>query len=109
VGGLAGIGILAALVVWFVMKKKRSKVAPSSAFLNNYTPPNNYPKYEPPPVTPGPLSPLSPPQMTYNPSDPSTFPSAFDDPSIGGTTAYPQTLYDPHAPRRGQYSGAAEV
>lgn len=105
VGGLAGLGIIAALVVWFVMKKKRSKVAPSSAFINNYPPQNNYPKYEHPPASPGPFG---PPQVVYNPSDPSTFPTAIHDSSFIGTTPYPQALHDPRGPR-GQYSGAPEV
>ncbi|KAF9652324.1 hypothetical protein BDM02DRAFT_3109322 [Thelephora ganbajun] len=106
VGGLAGLGIFAAIVIWFIMKKKRSEVAPSSAFINSYQQENNYPKYEHPPASPGLFG---PPQMMYNPSDPSTFPSALHDPSVGGSTAYPQTLYDLHTQRRGQYSGAPEV
>lgn len=106
VGGLAALGVLAALAVWFFMKKKRSKVPPSSAFVNGYqtsTDPDHL-KYDHPPVSAGPST---PPPVMYNPSDPSTFPTALHDPSIG--TGYPQTLYDPHAPRRGQYSGAPEI
>ena len=97
VGGLAGVGILAALAVWFIMKKKRSKVAPSSAFLNSYQSSNkfNHPNHEPPPPPTGPSSPSS---MVYSPSDPSMF-----------SSAYPQTTYDTLAPRRGGYSGAPEV
>lgn len=103
VGGLAGIGILALLAVWFIMKRKRSKVAPSSAFTNNNQPQSpSYPKYEAPSVSPGPLT---PPPMVYNPADPSTFPTAFHDPSIVRTTNYPQDS----VPMRGQYRGAAEV
>ena len=110
VGGLAVLGLIAAVVTWFVMKKKRARSAPPSNFNAGYPPPDNYPKYEHPPVSPGAISPISPTQMVYNPSDPSTFPTAVHDPSIGnGTSAYPQTLYDPHAARRGQYSGAPEV
>jgi len=110
VGGLAGLGIITALVVWFIMKRKRSKVAPSGAFMNSrQTPSNyNYPTYEPPPVS---ARPLSSPQLVYNPSDPSTFPTMLHDPPAGGAPGYPhpQTLYDPHAPRKGQYSGVPEV
>ena len=107
-GGLVILGIIGALAVWLVVKNKRSKVAPSSAFLNNYPPQNNFPKYEQPPPSP---TPYSPPQMGYNPADPSTFPSSFHEPSFApATTAgYPQTTYDPQAQRRGQYSGAPEV
>ena len=107
VGGLAGLGVLAAVVVWFIVRKKRAQqTAPSSSSNSGYPPPNTYPRYEHPPVSPGPAS----PQMVYNPSDPSTFPTVVQDPSLGnGSSAYPQTLYDPHATRRGQYSGAPEV
>ena len=108
VGGLAGLGILTALVVWYIMKRKRSQVAPSSAYMNSSQPPNKFnpPNYEPP-LTPS--APPSPMRMTYNPSDPSTFPTAFHDPSIGTNSAYPQTLYDPNAARMGRYSGAPEI
>ena len=108
VGGLAGLGMLVAFAVWFIMKKTRSKVAPSSAFMSSRQTPSNYdhPNYEPPPVS---ARPLSPPQVVYNPSDPSTFPTMRHDSSTGGAASYPQTLYDPQAPRRGQYSGAPEV
>ena len=107
-GGLAGLGLIAALILWFIMKKKRAQQAtPPNAFNNGYPPPNNYPKYEQAPVSSGAASPQ---QMVYNPSDPTTFPTAVQDPSIGnGSSSYPQTLYDPHALRRGQYSGAPEV
>lgn len=108
VGGLAGLGIIVALVVWFIMKRKRSKVAPSSAFMNSRQTPSNYdyPKYEPPSIS---TRPSSTPQLVYNPSDPSTFPTMLHDPLAGGAPSYPQTSYDHHAPRKGQYSGAPEV
>lgn len=104
-GGLVGLGLIAAVIVWFVMKKKRAQTAPSSEFNNGFPPLGNYPKYEHPPVSPGPMS---SPVTLYNPSDPSTFPTPIHNPSIGGS-GYPQTLYDPQVPRRGQYSGAPEV
>lgn len=105
-GSLAVLGIIAALVVWFIMKNKRSKVAPSSAFINNnYLPQATYAKYEPSPPSPGPFA----SQMKYDASNPSTFPSALPDPSFGVTSPYPQTTHDPYAQRRGQYSGAPEV
>ena len=104
-GSLAGIGLIAAVVVWFIMKKKRARVAPPNAPGGVYPDPNAYPRYEHAPVSPGPIS----PQMLYNPSDPSTFPTAVQDPSFGGGSGYPQTSYDPNAQRRGHYSGAPEV
>jgi len=109
VGGLAGLGLIAAVVVWFIMKKKRGATAASNALNNGaYPDPNSYPKYEhAAPISPGPMS---PPQMLYNPSDPSTFPTAVQDPSFGGgSSGYPQTSYDPQAQYRGHYSGAPEV
>ena len=108
-GSLAGIGLIAAAVVWFIMKKKRAGTATATS-SNGYPDPSSYPKYEhPPPVSPGPMSP--PPQMLYNPSDPSTFPTAVQGPSYGGgSSGYPQTTsYDPQAQWRGHYSGAPEV
>ena len=107
-GGLAGLGMLAVLAVWFIMRRRRSKVAPSSAFMNRHQTPTsfNYPKYEPPPTS---AAAYSPPQMTYNPYDTSTFPPAVPEPSAGGASNYPQTTYEPLSPRRGQYSGAAEI
>lgn len=107
-GGLAGLGMLAALAVWFIVRRRRSKVAPSSAFMNRYQTPTslNYPKYEPPPAS---VAAYNPPHMAYNPSDPSTFPPGFPEPSAGGVSDYPQTTYEPLSPRRGQYSGAAEI
>ncbi|KAF9788660.1 hypothetical protein BJ322DRAFT_1050323 [Thelephora terrestris] len=107
VGGLVALGVIAALVVWFVVKNRRSKVAPSSAFIKDYSPQNNYPKYDQPP--PPPAVPYSAPQMKYNPSDPPIFPTPVYEPSFGATTGYPQTTYDPYPQRRGQYSGAPEV
>jgi len=109
VGGLAVIGLTAAVVLWFLMKKKkRSEVPPSSSeYINSYPPPNNYPKYEQQPGSPGPTP--SQQMTTYNTSDPTTFPVPLLDHTSAGATTYPQTLYDPHAPRRGQYSGAPEV
>ena len=105
-GGLAGIGLIAAVVVWFIMKKKRAGAAPPNALNSGYPDPNTFPKYEHAPISPGPLS----PQMLYNPSDPSTFPTAVHDPSLGGgSTGYPQTSYDTNAQWRGHYSGAPEV
>jgi len=108
VGSLAILGIIGALVVWLVMKNRRSKVAPSSAFLKSYPPLVNFPKYEPPPPSP---TPYNPPQTKYNPADTSAFPSTFHEPSFTPTTTsgYPQTAYDPRAQGRGQYNGAPEV
>lgn len=106
-GGLAGIGLIAAVIVWYIMKKKRGGAPPPSALDSGYPDPNTYPKYEhAAPISPGPIS----PQMLYNPSDPSTFPTAVQDPSFGGgSSGYPQTSYDPNAQRRGHYSGMPEI
>ena len=108
-GSLAGIGLIAAVIVWYIMKKKRAGVAPANTLNSGYPDPNTYPKYEhAPPISPGPIS----PQMLYNPSDPSTFPTAVHDPSSfgGGSAGYPQTTsHDPNAQWRGHYSGAPEV
>lgn len=104
-GGLVGLGLIAAFVIWFVMKKY-IKTAPSSASNNDHPPPDNYVRYGHPPVF---LGPPNPSQMVYNPSDPSTFPPALHGPSPGGgTPAYPRILYDPHV-QRGQYIGVPEV
>lgn len=120
VGGLAAIGILTALVLWFLMKRKRSTVAPSSAFMGNSSssdtplkfdqppPQDTYPGYGQPPVSSTPFIPARP-MTVYDPSDPSTFPTAFQDTTTGTTTSYPQTTYDPYAQRKGQYSGVPEV
>lgn len=97
-GTLVALGIIAALAVWLIMKNKRSKVAPSSAFVDTY------PKYEQSPPSPG----LGPSQ-TYNLSNPFTFSPTLHDPSFSATTGYPQTTYDPHAQTRGQYTGVPEV
>ena len=73
VGTLAALGIIGALVIWFVMKSKRSKVAPSSAFISNYKLPDTYPKFGQPPPSPGPFS---PPQTKYDAFNTSVFPPA---------------------------------
>ena len=106
-GSLAGIGLIAAAVIWFIMKKKRAGISLPNVPSSGYPDPGSYPKYEQAaPISPGPMS----PQMLYNPSDPSTFPTAAPDHSFGGgSNGYPQTSYDPQAQWRGHYSGAPEV
>ena len=106
IGAFAAIGIIAALITWFVMKKKRSRVAPSSAFINKHPSRNPFHKFDKLPP-PSPVHGTS--QMTYHPGDPSPFPTPFHDPPANPSTVYPHTTYDPPVQKRGQYSGAPEV
>jgi len=119
VGGVVGIALIAAVVVFFVMKKRRSQIPPSAQFAGH--PPSANPSngYAPQPAPPG--SPYSP-QMTqpklYDPSDPSTFPVSPSPPTTmtGSTVNAPTSFvtYSSNYPSvrpgtGGAYTGAPEV
>lgn len=49
VGGVVVIGIIAALLTWFIMRRRRARVAPSAAYGSVYTP--SMPPGSPPPMS----------------------------------------------------------
>jgi len=107
VGGLAALGIIAGLVTWFLVRKRRNAAASGQ----NVVAPN----YEYTPAAPYSPTPHSEPQMKlYNPNDPSSFPVPVggDLPSLNTSNSgnvYPSTLYDPSNQQRGRYTGAPEL
>ncbi|KIJ69050.1 hypothetical protein HYDPIDRAFT_164720 [Hydnomerulius pinastri MD-312] len=113
VGGIVGLAAIVGVIVYFVMKKKRSQIPPSAQFNDSaraagYT--NSMYTSNTNPFTP-------PAQMTqqrlYDPSDPSTFPTSPPSPTIftspSNNYQNPSVNYSAQSGRPGGYSGAPEV
>jgi hypothetical protein len=61
VGGIVALGLIAALAVWFIVRRRRSRVAPSAAYGAGYNPA---------------LSPTSPPPMSQHATEYSHYSTA---------------------------------
>jgi len=110
VGGVVGVALIIGLVIFFVMKKKRSQIPPSAQFTSAPTSP-------PPPSATYTGSTAFAPLMTqpklYDPSDPSTFPASpppttirtASSHDVQNTANYSTTSVRPG----GHYSGMPEI
>jgi len=117
VGGLAGLGIIAALVTFFIMHRRRTQVAPSATYGNFYTsrsdaplnspPVNSVPLSSSPPMSQNPYNNQAP--RLYDPSDPSTYPQSPPSPTIHTTNSGPVPQPYGQPPQPGYYSGVPEL
>ncbi|KAN0076910.1 hypothetical protein V8E55_010765 [Tylopilus felleus] len=106
VGGVVGVALIAAVVVYFVMKRKRSRAPPSAQFTGNETSPSAV--Y----TGPTPFAPQMAQPKLYDPSDPSTFPSSPPPPTFLTGSSHDVsngTIYSTTSLRPGAYSGAPEI
>jgi len=108
VGGVVFLGVIAGLAVFFFQRRKQSHVAPSAAYNNGTKLPTS--EYSPQSSTPfnnfSDFSGMQ--QRPYDPSDPTTFPTAAPTPTIHTTSSTPGVGYY-EAPPRGAYSGVPEL
>ncbi|KAF8136781.1 hypothetical protein EV363DRAFT_1320525 [Boletus edulis] len=110
VGGVIGVALIAAVVVFFMMKKKRSRIPPSAQFSSDQ-------KSHGAPSTIYTDTTAFVPQMAhpklYDPSDPSTFPATPAPPTImtGSSHDVPISPHysSPSMQPGGFYSGAPEI
>ncbi|KAF9218335.1 hypothetical protein BS17DRAFT_87075 [Gyrodon lividus] len=113
VGGIVGLAVIAGVITYFIIKKKRSQLPPSAQFND----PATAASYTNSMYTTTNLLTPPPAQMTeqrlYDPSDPSTFPTSPSSPTIFTSPSHnyqdPSINYSNQSGRPGGYSGAPEV
>ncbi|KAI0064538.1 hypothetical protein BV25DRAFT_1989821 [Artomyces pyxidatus] len=104
VGGVVGLALIGGLIVWLV-RSRRGRPRPSSDY--GAQPQMQQGTYSMP--VPFIATPPETPQKYYDPTDPSTFPSAAPSPTIHTTTTDPyQNSFSSLQPNR-QYNGLPEV
>jgi len=95
VGGVVGVTLIAGIVAWFVLRRRRARLAPSSEYMSGQLGEMGQP--EPYPLT----------QKLYDPSDPTTYPSNMYLPASeehpGGSTS------SQLRPNDGTYAGLPEI
>ncbi|KAH7913749.1 hypothetical protein BJ138DRAFT_1145429 [Hygrophoropsis aurantiaca] len=109
VGAIVGLAIIGVAITFFIIRRRRSHVAPSAAFSSQFGNTGNAPMFAASPF--GASVPLTQPKL-YNPSDPSTFPVAPPSPTILTThsslnPSSPTRSYSVYRP--GHYSGVPEI
>ncbi|KAH0827028.1 hypothetical protein J3R83DRAFT_4709 [Lanmaoa asiatica] len=106
VGGVVGVALIVGAVVFFIMKKKRSRIPPPAQFAS--TPmTSGYPSPGYTDTTP--FAPQMAQPKLYDPSDPSTFPASPPPTTI--TSASSNNVHNPAFPTThpGYYSGVPEI
>ncbi|KAI9455011.1 hypothetical protein BJY52DRAFT_366538 [Lactarius psammicola] len=107
VGGIIGVALIAGVVAWFVIRRRRARSAPSTAYMSGQGGEMDQPM-------PYPLTIESP--RLYDPSDPTTYPTTYpthtpSSPTIN-TTSQSNQYHSPTndlQPNRHAYSGLPEV
>lgn len=107
VGGVVGLAAVAGVIIFFALRRRRTRTPPSASFNEGRGGPgytnsmysNQYSQQQPSMTQP----------RLYDPSDPSTFPPTDPTPTIHTTNSNFQPSH-PYSPTRpGQYSGAPEI
>ncbi|KAG8217877.1 hypothetical protein J3R82DRAFT_6043 [Butyriboletus roseoflavus] len=125
VGGVVGVALIAGVVVFFVMRRKRSQSPPLAEFAGRPTssvyPSPGYtdvtafaPQMAQPKLYVSGANPLKTCRLTIlqDPSDPSTFPTSPPPTTIGGSSnniQNPTLNYSSQSVHPGYYSGAPEI